>query len=286
MTADEETNERLNNGGTRHAVQVANALAARPPAPHVVRRRRRPLRGHVHRGHVRRGPASRPPVPPDEVRVRAHRARGVRGAVARLPAGDGARPLPDGRDGQDRRAVLPVPRAQARRPGCPGSCRCSARGWGRRTSCRSTSSPTRWTHIAHQPGLDGRAFHLVNPEPQPTVDLLNVFARIAGAPRITGVLPPRRDERRAPGAGRRPAARLDSASRRACSTTPTSPPASTRRRRPRRSRARHRRAADRGLRRGPLALLGGAPQPVGHGAALRQSVRFGGSINPKAHVSG
>jgi hypothetical protein len=44
-------------------------------------------------------------------------------------------------------------------------------------------------HIAHAPGLDGRAFHLVSPEPQRTVDVLNTFARIAGAPRLHEALP-------------------------------------------------------------------------------------------------
>ncbi len=52
-------------------------------------------------------------------------------------------------------------------------------------------------HIAHQPDLDGQAFHLVNPEPQPVVDLVNTFAAAAKAPRfavpldrrVTGVLP-------------------------------------------------------------------------------------------------
>ncbi|NUR08966.1 MAG: SDR family oxidoreductase [Nocardioidaceae bacterium] len=51
-------------------------------------------------------------------------------------------------------------------------------------------------HLAHQPGLDGQAFHLVNPEPQPTVDVVNTFAAAAKAPRfavpvdrrVTGVL--------------------------------------------------------------------------------------------------
>ncbi|HEX6515111.1 MAG TPA: SDR family oxidoreductase [Nocardioidaceae bacterium] len=38
--------------------------------------------------------------------------------------------------------------------------------------------------IAHLRGLDGQAFHLVNPEPQRTVDVLNAFARAAGAPRL------------------------------------------------------------------------------------------------------
>ncbi|HET7349592.1 MAG TPA: SDR family oxidoreductase [Marmoricola sp.] len=39
-------------------------------------------------------------------------------------------------------------------------------------------------HIAHQPGLDGQAFHLVNPEPISTVDLINTFAKAANAPRF------------------------------------------------------------------------------------------------------
>jgi short-subunit dehydrogenase/thioester reductase-like protein len=39
-------------------------------------------------------------------------------------------------------------------------------------------------HIAHKPGLDGQAFHLVNPEPISTVDLVNTFAAAAKAPRF------------------------------------------------------------------------------------------------------
>ncbi|UTI64073.1 SDR family oxidoreductase [Paraconexibacter antarcticus] len=44
-------------------------------------------------------------------------------------------------------------------------------------------------HIAHEPGLDGQAFHLVSPEPQGSIEVLNIFARAAGAPTITSVLP-------------------------------------------------------------------------------------------------
>jgi short-subunit dehydrogenase len=39
-------------------------------------------------------------------------------------------------------------------------------------------------HIAHRQGLDGRTFHLVDPEPRTTLQTLNLFARIAGAPRF------------------------------------------------------------------------------------------------------
>ena len=36
-----------------------------------------------------------------------------------------------------------------------------------------------------EPGLDGRAFHLVNPEPQRVVSVYNAFAKAAGAPTIS-----------------------------------------------------------------------------------------------------
>ncbi len=39
-------------------------------------------------------------------------------------------------------------------------------------------------HIAHQEGLDGRAFHLVNPRPQKAGDVINTFARAAHAPQF------------------------------------------------------------------------------------------------------
>jgi NAD(P)-dependent dehydrogenase (short-subunit alcohol dehydrogenase family) len=37
-------------------------------------------------------------------------------------------------------------------------------------------------HLVNQPGLDGRTFHLVNPEPQPVMAVYNAFAAAAGAP--------------------------------------------------------------------------------------------------------
>jgi NAD(P)-dependent dehydrogenase (short-subunit alcohol dehydrogenase family) len=37
-------------------------------------------------------------------------------------------------------------------------------------------------HLAHLPDRDGEAFHLVNPEPQPVVEMVNSFCTAAGAP--------------------------------------------------------------------------------------------------------
>jgi NAD(P)-dependent dehydrogenase (short-subunit alcohol dehydrogenase family) len=52
-------------------------------------------------------------------------------------------------------------------------------------------------HLAHRPGLDHETFHLVNPEPQPTLEVVNALASAAQAPRfavpvnrrVVGVLP-------------------------------------------------------------------------------------------------
>jgi thioester reductase-like protein len=52
-------------------------------------------------------------------------------------------------------------------------------------------------HIAHQPGLDGQAFHLVAPKSQPAGDMMNEFMKAAHAPhlavqvdrRLTAALP-------------------------------------------------------------------------------------------------
>jgi NAD(P)-dependent dehydrogenase (short-subunit alcohol dehydrogenase family) len=43
-------------------------------------------------------------------------------------------------------------------------------------------------HLVNAPGLDGRAFHLVNPEPQSAKSVYNAFARAAGAPVATAEL--------------------------------------------------------------------------------------------------
>ena len=46
-------------------------------------------------------------------------------------------------------------------------------------------------HIAHREGLDGRTFHLVDPEPLSLLDTLDLFAGIAGAPRFAARVGPR-----------------------------------------------------------------------------------------------
>ncbi|MFN8164199.1 MAG: SDR family oxidoreductase [Solirubrobacterales bacterium] len=39
-------------------------------------------------------------------------------------------------------------------------------------------------HIAHEPGLDGRAFHLTDPSPKTAGEVINIFAKAADAPQM------------------------------------------------------------------------------------------------------
>lgn len=46
-------------------------------------------------------------------------------------------------------------------------------------------------HIAHRPGLDGKAFHLTDPNPRTAGQVINLFARAAGAPEMSMRLDPK-----------------------------------------------------------------------------------------------
>jgi NAD(P)-dependent dehydrogenase (short-subunit alcohol dehydrogenase family) len=45
-------------------------------------------------------------------------------------------------------------------------------------------------HIAHREGLDGRAFHLTDPNPRTAGEVIDIFARAAHAPQSTARVPP------------------------------------------------------------------------------------------------
>jgi thioester reductase-like protein len=44
-------------------------------------------------------------------------------------------------------------------------------------------------HLVHEPGLDGRAFHLVHPRPQPVSEIYNALAKPLGAPLVQATIP-------------------------------------------------------------------------------------------------
>ncbi|GAA4785496.1 SDR family oxidoreductase [Actinomycetospora chlora] len=44
-------------------------------------------------------------------------------------------------------------------------------------------------HLVHEPGLDGRAFHLVHPRPQPVSEIYNALAKPLGGPLVQATIP-------------------------------------------------------------------------------------------------
>jgi NAD(P)-dependent dehydrogenase (short-subunit alcohol dehydrogenase family) len=104
--------------------------------------------------------------------------------LAGLPAVDRDRQLANRRDGQDRRAVLLL-------QGDPEGAR-DAAAWfplvgpefGDTNVVPVDYVAASLDHIAHQDGLDGQAFHLVDPRPRKAGDVINVFARAAHAPQL------------------------------------------------------------------------------------------------------
>jgi thioester reductase-like protein len=188
MTADEERNEQLNNGGTRHAVEVANALEV----------------GHLHHtSSVAAAGLYKGTFTEDmfdegqDLDHPYHRTKFESERIAReesdvpwrvyrpaMVLGHSQTGEMDKVDGPyylfktiKLSAKLPqlVPLLGPR--------------LGHTNVVPVDFVADAMAHIAHEPGLDGRAFHLVSPEPQKTIDIINTFARIAGAPRVQPVLP-------------------------------------------------------------------------------------------------
>ena len=178
----------------------------RPAASTTSPRSRSPAsyRGVVPRGHVRRGAAARPPLPPHEVRVRAdraQRARRCRGASTgpAIVVGDSRTGEMDKIDGPYYFFKL----IQSSGTRCRSGCRWSAPSWAARTSCRSTTSPPRWTTSPTSPASTARPSTSSTRKAAALGEVAqHVRARPAGAPRIAMRIDERADAGAAQGRAR------------------------------------------------------------------------------------
>ena len=190
MTASEERNEQLNNGGTRHAVEVANALQAG-----CLHHTSSVAAAGLYEGtfteamfdegqdldhpyHRTKFESERIAREESEVPWRVYRPAIVVG---------------HSRTGEMDKIDGPYYFFRAIRMGArlPDFIPLLGPRLGETNIVPVDFVAAAMDHIAHVPGLDGRAFHLVNPKPQSTVDVLNTFARIAGAPRLRAAMPRR-----------------------------------------------------------------------------------------------
>ena len=264
--------------GTRHMVELAEAVEAGPRPHGQLDRRRRPLQGHLARGHVRGGRRTSTPTPTSapSTSPRGSSARSARGRGASTGRGSSSATRETGEmdkiDGpyyffkliRRIRNVGPAVDADARRRGPrdqhrPGRLRRQGDGPHRPPRRVSTGGPS----------------SLTDPNPHTAGEVIDIFARAAHAPQ-SSVRVPAVGDRGARSRSLRwrcstvPARRRGSpiacsptsASRARCSSTSTTRPTSTRARPRRRSPGTgHQGAAARGLRRQALGLLGAPPRP-------------------------
>ncbi|MCW2853664.1 MAG: family oxidoreductase, partial [Nocardioides sp.] len=182
MTADGETNEAMNVGGTRNAVDLAGRL--RVGCFHQVSS---VAAAGDHRGHFDEtmfAEGQRLPSPYHRTKYESERIvreecevpwRVYRPAIVVGDSRTGAMDKVDG-------PYYFFPLMKQMRDRLPAWLPLVGVDLGDTNVVPVDYVAKAMDHLAHLPDRDGEAFHLVNPEPQPVVDLVNAFCAAAGAP--------------------------------------------------------------------------------------------------------
>ncbi|WP_193607174.1 SDR family oxidoreductase [Nocardioides lijunqiniae] len=182
MTADDATNEQLNVGGTRHAVELAGRLEA--GCFHQVSS---VAAAGDHRGRFDEtmfAEGQRLPSPYHRTKYESERIvreecevpwRVYRPAIV---VGDSTTGEMDKVDGP----YYFFPLMKQLRDRLPAWLPLVGVDLGDTNVVPVDYVAAAMDHLAHLPDRDGEAFHLVNPEPQPVVDMVNAFCAAAGAP--------------------------------------------------------------------------------------------------------
>ena len=186
MTADDERNRVANVEGTRHAVELANALGAgafttppRSPSPALYKGLFR--EDMFDEGQKLEHPYHRTKFESEKiVRTQTHGARGA--STARRSSSATRRPARWTRSTGPYYFFTAIKMARHYLP-----------GWfpligpelGYTNLVPVDFVADAMDHIAHQPGLDGQAFHLTNPQAQRSGDVINAFAAAAHAPQLS-----------------------------------------------------------------------------------------------------
>ena len=184
MTAPAERNTAVNVGGTTHAVELARALDAK----HLHHVSSIAVAGEYHGVFTEDmfDEGQRLPSPYHRTKFESERIVREQPYVPwrvyrpGIVVGDSQ----DRRDGQDRRALLLLQGDPAMRHLLPEWVPLVGLDLG-----YTNIVPVDWVagaleHIAHEPDLDGRAFHLTDPRPQRVDELINELAGAAHAPRF------------------------------------------------------------------------------------------------------
>ena len=182
MTADDATNEKLNVGGTRHALELADALQV--GLFHQVSSVA--AAGDYHgtfdesmfdEGQHLPSPYHRTKYESEKI-VRTEATvpwRVYRPAIVVGHSETGAMDKVDG-------PYYLFPLLKRMRDNLPGWLPMVGVDLGDTNVVPVDYVAKAMDHLGHLPDRDGEAFHLVNPDPQPVVDMVNAFCKAAGAP--------------------------------------------------------------------------------------------------------
>jgi NAD(P)-dependent dehydrogenase (short-subunit alcohol dehydrogenase family) len=184
LTADDEANEALNLGGTRHALELAEALGVGcfhqissvavageydGPFDETMFEEGQTLTSPYHRTKYESEKLVR-----DEATVPW---RVYRPAIVVGHSETGAMDKADG-------PYYVFPAIKALRDALPAWLPLVGVDLGDTNVVPVDYVAAALDHLAHLEGHDGEAFHLVNPEPQPVMEMLNAFCSAAGAPQF------------------------------------------------------------------------------------------------------
>jgi NAD(P)-dependent dehydrogenase (short-subunit alcohol dehydrogenase family) len=184
MTADDEANERLNVGGTRHAVQLADALGV--GCFHQVSSVAAAGEHHGRFDETMFDEGQQLPSPYHRTKFESERIVREEATVPwrvyrpSVVVGDSQTGEMDKVDGP----YYFFPTMKLMRDRLPAWLPLVGVDLGDSNVVPVDYVAKAMDHIAHVPGRDGEAFHLVNPDPQPVLEMVNLFCAAAGAPRF------------------------------------------------------------------------------------------------------
>jgi NAD(P)-dependent dehydrogenase (short-subunit alcohol dehydrogenase family) len=182
MTSDDATNEAMNVGGTRNALRLADALQA--GCFHQVSSvaAAGDYRGHFDESMFDEGqhlpsPYHRTKFESEKL-VRQESSVPCRIYRPAIVVGDSQTGAMDKVDGP----YYFFPLMKRLRDTLPGWLPLVGVDLGDTNTVPVDYVAKAMDHLAHLPDRDGETFHLVNPEPQPVVEVINLFCAAAGAP--------------------------------------------------------------------------------------------------------
>jgi len=184
MTADDETNEALNVGGTRHALELAEALEVgcfhQVSSVAAAGEYDGPFdESMFDEGQHLASPYHRTKFESEKI-VREEYTRPWRVYRPAIVVGDSETGAIDKVDGP----YYVFPLIKVLRDRLPAWLPLVGADLGDTNVVPIDYVVSAMDHLAHLEGRDGEAFHLVNPEPQPVAEMINAFCAAAGAPQF------------------------------------------------------------------------------------------------------